>query len=111
MLIAQPVRQQVSLGAGSNSMTDIARIIKSCHVIQTLYSTQKTQTHINAAVSKRLEAWWFNSKTLHSAPSAHSEFFLVEGGGRGADPEVIRSWFDFKNYVIKIMLQVQHNTV
>jgi hypothetical protein len=35
----------------------------------------------------------------------HPEFFLGRGGGRGvADSEVTYNLFDFKNYIIKIML-------
>jgi hypothetical protein len=43
----------------------------------------------------------FIIKTLH-LPGVHPEFLL--GGGGGADPEAIYNLFDFKNYVIKIML-------
>jgi hypothetical protein len=32
------------------------------------------------------------------------------GGAGGADLQAIHDLFDFKNYVIKIMLSVQHNT-
>jgi hypothetical protein len=50
------------------------------------------------------------SITVHlaSPPGAHPEFFLWGGGG--ADPEATNNLCDFKNYVVKIMLQVQHNT-
>ena len=37
-------------------------------------------------------------------PGAHSEFFIWEGGGGRADLEAIFNLFDFKNYILNIML-------
>jgi hypothetical protein len=48
-----------------------------------------------------------------SHSGAQPEFLLAVGGGGGwgSKPEVLYNFFYFTNYVIKLMLQAQHNAV